>query len=82
VKVKVHLRVAKNSRGRRPFKVVASSEPNLSPLYDSRDRVLPTTAFALVLDVPDEEFKRAEQVVAEVSVPSGKVSVCAEVISS
>jgi hypothetical protein len=80
MKVKTHLRVAKTKRGAR---VVASSKPSQKPIIVDKgyasERVLPTVAFAVVLDVPDEAFKAAEAVLAEIEIPFERTRVAAEV---
>lgn len=80
MKVKTYLRVAKTKRG---AKVVAGSKPNQKPLVRDAgyrtEEVLPTIAFAVILDIPDEEFARAEQVLAEIGVQPEQTTVAAEV---
>lgn len=72
-KIKTHVRVAKGRSGK--MLVTATSRPSNEPLKDPRGNALPTVAFALVLDIDDAEFKRAEAVLAEVDVPSGDVRI-------
>lgn len=65
MKIKAYLRISKKGR------VVASRKPNYAPLYTdnySRKSAQPTVAFAVIFDIPDEEFKRAEKALAEVLV--------------
>lgn len=80
MKVKTYLRVAVGGRGPR---VVASTKPNYQPLTKGQgtyhEEPLPTAAFALVLDIPDEIFERAEKVLAEVAVDPSEAAVAAEV---
>lgn len=80
MKAKVFLRVARSS-GHKGYRVAASTQPNYSPLttggYESR--ALPTAAFAMVLDIPDQIFHRAEEVLAEVELQPSAVQVAAEV---
>jgi hypothetical protein len=82
MKVKTHLRVAKTPRGAR---VEASTKPNYKPLMGSQgswnERPLPTAAFAVVLDIPDDLFKRAEQVLAEIAVDSDIAGIATEVVA-
>jgi hypothetical protein len=78
--VTVYLRVAEGKRGMR---VAASSTPNYEPIYSGsgswNQTPLPTAAFALELDVPDELFTRAEQVLAEIVIPEDKGEIAVEV---
>lgn len=71
MRLRVYLRVAKSNR-EPGYRVLASAKPNYKPLYAAegtfREMALPTAAFALDLDIPDEEFERAEQVLAEILV--------------
>lgn len=79
MKVKTYLRVARGGRG---VRVVASSKPNYQPLMKGSgwsEKALPTAAFAVVLDIPDEIFERAETVLAEVTVDPSEAEVAAEV---
>jgi hypothetical protein len=80
MKVKTHLRIAKTRKGAR---VEASSRPNYKPLITNagyrNERVLPTAAFAVVLDIPDELFERAETVLAEITVDPDEAEIAAEV---
>jgi len=80
MKAKVYLRIAKNPHGRTPFKVAATAKPTYAPLmtggYDAK--ALPTLAFAVVLDIPEDAFKQAEQVLAEIEIPTDLVAIAAE----
>lgn len=75
-KVKAHIRVAKN--GHR-YAVSATTKPSTRPLTNTNGADLPTVSFALVLNIDDEEFKKAEKVLAEVDVPSGKTRIVVDV---
>lgn len=79
MKCKVYMRVAK-SRGPKGYRVAASIRPNYQPLKIEgyNERALPTAAFALDLDIPEEIFRRAEQVLAEIELDAGDVLVAAE----
>lgn len=78
MKLTVYLRVAQGARGPR---VSASAVPNYEPFYSSgyHKTPLPTAAFALRLDVPDEAFHAAERVLAEIEVAENEVAVAADV---
>lgn len=79
MKVRTHLRVARTKAG--AAQVAATVSPSHKPLSDPRGRALPTAAFALDLDLPDEMFRRAEQVLAEVMVDPQDVEIAAEVVT-
>ena len=55
MKVKVYLRVARGPRGPR---VEAGTSPSLEPLTTSGNRPLPTAAFALQLEIPEQIERR------------------------
>lgn len=77
MKTKVYMRVARKGSGTKAS-VAANVKPTLTPLSDNNGP-LATVAFALVLDIPDSLFKRAEDVIAEIKVDGRKVKVAAEV---
>lgn len=80
-KVTAYLRVAKyggNSR-RAPFKIAANSKPNHTPLESGTGVPLPTLAFAVELDLPDDAFKGAERVIAKITIPKDALKIAAEV---
>lgn len=80
MKVKTYLRVAKNDGGRTPYKVEASARPNNKPLTAGEgrhERVLPTISFAVVLDIDPAAFEQAEQVLAEIEIPTAAINVAA-----
>ena len=80
MKVTAYLRVAKNTaNARKPFKVDASATPNHYPLAGSVGNSLPTIAFAIELDVPDDAFTQAEKVIAEITIPEDAYKIAAEV---
>lgn len=73
------MRIAK-SNGKGHVAVKASTKPDYSPIegarYGSgRGTFYPTVAFALDIDVPDEAFKKAEQVVAKLNLTNEEVKV-------
>ena len=79
MKAKIYLRVAKGPRGTR---VTASPTPNYVPLtagsgYDQRN--LPTAMFSLVLNIPEDKFREAERVMAELDIPPGAIEMLVEV---
>lgn len=79
MKATVYMRVAVGSRG---TKFSATVKPNYAPLTSGSGwyaHNLPTAAFALVLDIPDEAFERASQVLAEIQIPNETIQVAAEV---
>jgi hypothetical protein len=78
--VTVYMRVGRTTRG---FKVDArTARPNHAALIADRwpsPVPIPTAAFALKLEIPDELFDRAEQVLAEVEIPADQAKIAAEV---
>lgn len=71
MKVRAYLRVAKLPGWK--YKIAASGKPDNSPLhkmkgYRGDKEFLPTVAFALDLDIPDEQFNRASRLLGEVVV--------------
>lgn len=81
MKVRTYLRVGKKEPGRRGPKalVKAGTMPSEEPLQDSMGRLVPTVAFAVDLDIPDEMFERAEQVIAELVVDAESATIAAKV---
>lgn len=78
MKARIYLRLAKNANGRHPFKVEANTSPWHAPLKKG-DEHLPTVAFAIDIVLPDDAFKQAEQVIAEIKIPNDAFDVAGEV---
>ena len=81
MKVTAYLRVAKtekSGRNRQGVRFAVGSNPDQRPLETDR-YVLPTVAFAIDLDIPDEAFEAASRVVAELVVPNENLQIAAEV---
>jgi hypothetical protein len=76
-KLKVYLRVAK-THGSAGHRVVATTRPSHLPLSDTYGSVLPTIAFAIVLDIDAAAFRQAERVMAELAIEPERVMVAAE----
>lgn len=88
MKVKAYIRVAhgKNTRNSRSAvtKVAVTQKPTNDALtyVDSRlgrHVTMPTVAFAVEFDIPDAMFKRAEQVIATMTIPEESATVAAVV---
>jgi hypothetical protein len=77
VKIKAHIRVAKDRNGRN--KIAATVKPNPHPLTKADGTVLPTISFAVEFDVPDGMFRQAEQVIATLTIPESQAEIAAEV---
>ena len=81
MKLTIYMRVAQGANGKP--KVAASINPNYKPLSTStgtwNEKALPTAAFAITLDIPDEILRSAEQVLAELEIPESAAKVAAEV---
>jgi hypothetical protein len=78
MKVKTYMRVGWDAK-RRKAQVVANTKPSGRPLRRSDGEPLPTVAFAVELDLPDELFTRAERVIAMLSIPPESAVIAAEV---
>ena len=77
MKVKAHVRVGRDPRGK--HKIAVTSRPNPFPLEKGNGEVLPTVAFAVEFEVPDSAFREAERVLATVVIPEDRARVAAEV---
>lgn len=80
MKIRTYIRVARNPRGRKGHVITANPTPKYSPLTNSTGRYLPTAMFALDLDVPEEMFRQAEQVLAEVVIDKDDLAIAAQVV--
>lgn len=80
MKVKAHIRIGrKPGQGQRGKGVVAANvKPTLAPLSDSHGPIA-TVAFAVVFDIPESLFQRAEDVIAEITVDGRKAKIAAEI---
>lgn len=78
MKVRTHLRVAYDKK-RRTTSMVANVKPSAAPLTNGFKEPLPTVAFALDLEIPDVMFRRAEEVIATLTIPEGAAQIAAEV---
>lgn len=75
------MRVAKNGY---KYKIDATTKSNETPLvkkgsYGSADEFLPTIAFAVDFDIPDEMFSKASVVIAEINLKSKEVKILSEI---
>ena len=78
MKVIIYLKIAKGRKGRVLIK--SSTKPDYSPIetvkYGSKHGdSYPTVAFAINVDIPDESFRRAEKVVAELNLKEEEVKI-------
>lgn len=80
MKIRTYMRVARKSPGSRSpqYMLKANVTPSTEPLY-SGPNPLPTIAFAIDLDIPDEMFKSAERVIAEIVIPPEAAEIAADV---
>lgn len=80
MKVRTYIRVAKKAPGSRSphYMLKANVTPSTEPLY-SGPEPLPTVSFAIDLDLPDEMFKTAERVIAEIVIPPEAAEIAATV---
>ena len=65
--VRAYLRIGRTKSRNKPFIVRASEKSDQMPLKHLGDE-LPTVAFALDLEVEDDSFNLAEQVLAQIKV--------------
>ena len=79
-KVRAYIRVAKN--GYR-YSVDASAKANNNPLHKgggySQKEYLPTIAFAVDLNIPDELFSKATKVIGEFNLQTNDITILGEV---
>lgn len=81
-KIRIYLRIAKK---RTPgYKISASSKVNHEPLYNvgygGQKDFLPTVAFAVDFEVPDELFNKAASVIGEINIQMKNAEVAHEVV--
>lgn len=79
-KVRAYIRIAEKQNGEHV--VHASQKPNHEPVKTYAGQHLPTASFALDLDVPDEMFRRAEQVLAEIKIMEDGMDIATEVVQN
>jgi hypothetical protein len=79
MKTKLYLRIAKNLSRKGGFISRVSSKPDYEPVSvtDGRRRTkfYPTVSFVVEIELPDEAFKKAEQVVARLNIENEQVKV-------
>lgn len=81
MKARIYLRVSRG--GRKGIRVAASAEPQNEPLSSTgsyNKEFYPTVFFAVDFDLPDELFKVAERVVAEVNVGIKQAEVAGQIV--
>lgn len=83
-KIRAYVRVAQTTdrRGRPSGKYrihTSTTKPSPASITDTSGNALPTVAFALDLVIPDDAFKQAQQVIAEVKIPEDALKIAAEV---
>jgi hypothetical protein len=74
MKQTIYLRVGKHVRGGKP-KVAAGTKPSDRQLADSAGNPMPTIAFAVDVNIPDEMFRTAQRVVAELDISADNVQI-------
>lgn len=75
MKTIVYLRIAKTKRG---VKFDASEKPNQTPLKVGR-RFIPTVAFGVELDIPDEVFKGAGLLIGLLKLSTEEVKIASKI---
>lgn len=79
MKYKIYLRIGRGNRG---YKVSASSHPINDPIKTQsypQNKFIPTVSFAVIFDIPDELFRRAEKVVAELNIKEDEANISGEI---
>jgi hypothetical protein len=80
MKQRIYIRIAKNGY---KTKVEAGTKSNTQPLHIVRYRgeklYLPTVAFAVDFEIPDELFSQAVKVVGEINITQDKAQVAASI---
>lgn len=80
MRTRIYLRVAKNGY---KSKVDASIKSNNAPLhltgYRNEKTFLPTVAFAVDFEIPDDLFSNAVKVVGEINITKDKAVIAAEI---
>lgn len=78
MKTRIYVRVGRQPRGK--AKVTATAvKPSNEPLFVV-SKAIPTVAFALDIDIPDDAFKRAEKVLAEIDIPEPDLAADVKVV--
>lgn len=72
MKQRIYMRVAKHPNGK--AKVVAGVRPSNEPLSITAGH-LPTVAFAINVEIPDEAFRQAERVIAELTISEEAIDI-------
>ncbi len=81
MRIRAYLRVAQDEGARKPYKIEVDSAPNHQPLFKQGYRsktFLPTVSFAVDLNLPDDAFTRAANVIASITVPEEQVDIAIE----
>jgi hypothetical protein len=80
MKYKVYLKIANG--GRAGYKVHASTSPDYLPLSNSQynPTFYPTVAFAVDFNIPDELFKSAERLVAQINIASKEAEIAGDIL--
>lgn len=76
MKVRAYLRIGVMKRG---SKLSATNKPSHAPLFDANGSGIPTVAFAVDFNIPDELFKQAQIAIAEINVTKKGAKICAEI---
>lgn len=81
MKVRTYIRIAKNGY---KYKVDAHTKEDPTPLYipsyGGQKKFLPTVAFAVDFNVPDELFSNASRVIAQIDVATKEAVVLGEML--
>lgn len=59
-------------------KLAVNAKPSYVPLARG-ENAMPTVAFAIALEIPDAAFTRAEQVIAQITVPEEVAAIAADI---
>ena len=80
-KIRAYIRIAKNGW---KYKIDAGAKDNSAPLhltgYRNEKTFLPTVAFAVDLNIPDELFSKASRVIGEINIALKDAVIASDVV--
>lgn len=79
MKVKAYVRVGRDRDGQ--GKVSVTTKPSHEPISTYSGRSMPTVAFAVEFEIPDEKFSEAEKVLASITVEQPEIAASVKQVS-